>query len=196
MTSRQFNRAFKMHDYIFTWSYKFALGWLAIGGAGSAAVMILLSFDWLRIVSGSVFIGVGSAGAGLVYGLLRRADLYDELMIELKEGEEVEQPVAPQVTRPKDWVKMNLNNGRGVATIYQPKAGAFARWLREVLEDGKVAFSKRQAMARGFSDKQYDTTISQLKAVGLLHATETSNGTPVVTEHGKVCAYEWLKKRK
>lgn len=191
-------KAFNFTEYVFTWSIKFAWGCLVGGASGMGVTLMLidifyLEMDYRKLVVASLLAGLMCAGAGLVYALMRRAYLFDELMLDLLDEPK---PITAVPSRPVERdhsMSFDLKNGYPAVLIRQPRPAAFSSWLRQVVENPKIQFSENQAKMRGWSIEGYKVLVAQLREIGLLHQHDMKNNAPVMTDHGRELARRWLR---
>ena len=162
--------------------YFFLIG----GGIGVALVGGLYELYILFIPGFALF----TAGAGGIAVLTMRLSEYD-YAIDWRRTETRHEPEPEPAEAAR--VALDLGNGLGTVTIWEPHQGAFRRWLREVVDDGgrRVTFSKNQALRRGWTEDRYIELVAQLRQVALL-GNGTFNGAPEITDEGLRRAGDWI----
>jgi hypothetical protein len=139
----------------------------------------------------SVPFAAASFGVALWWSIDYRADLYDDNnLTEDFRFTERKKETAPMTDPTK--TTLDLDNGMGAVVIWQPSAGAFAKWLHEAVHNGKY-FSQAQALDRGWTVEQHNQLVHQLRSIGLIHPTQTERNAPVLTQHGAELAKKWLR---
>lgn len=157
----------------------------------------------------------GFAFAGLIALVVlqnRLSHYEDDLVIkgiEYQTWEEEE--VEPQNEPSNDADTLSfvvVSSTLGIAHIYQPLPGAFASWLREVIA-GNSGFSQNESVRRGWprtlTDSQarllggdkgefllYRNLVAQLRQIGWIHATNTKNQVPEITDACRRDGLAWL----
>lgn len=201
MTSKRYSARHrpKFDEYIFDWSGKFAVAMFLVGVAVGPIVVwfreeepALVLYVLSLLAGGVLFAGIGY-GAGLII----RAYQFDIIFFQTLDEEEPEQFLAPKPeNRPKrDYsIVVDLKNGLGSVTIWQPRPASFTSWLGEVVKDNtRIQFSKHQAEIRAWPIDRYDVMIAQLRQIGLLHSHDMHNNAPVLTDEGRKQAKDWLR---
>lgn len=125
--------------------------------------------------------------------LAYRMKRHDELQWEEKEYALPEPP--PLLVSPSgpDKNRIEITTVRGKAVLIQPRAGAFAYWLRDVVNpDSKTAFSKNEAKRREWEEWQYISLIAQLRMIGWIHPDRLSNGAPDIDREYQHEMKAWL----
>lgn len=137
-------------------------------------------------------VGAALAGGAMLWWRIRQHDA-------LQWTEREYAPPAAVAAAPPPFAEdgrreLRIKTVRGVAVVVQPRAGAFAAWLREVLNpDNKVTFSQNEAKRREWEDWMYVNLVAQLKGVGWLHGERRLNGAPDVDAAYRDEMREWLK---
>lgn len=136
------------------------------------------------------------AGSALVAGGVLVWRIWQHDVLQWTEREYAP-PVAAQAAadyRDDERRELRIRTARGVAVVVQPRPGAFAGWLGDVLNpDNKVTFSQNEAKRREWEDWMYVNLVAQLKGVGWIHAERRLNGAPDVDVVFKDEMREWLK---
>lgn len=136
-------------------------------------------------------VGAALAGGGV---LVWRIVQHDSLMWSEREYAPPLPSPEPPLFAEDDRREVRIKTIRGVGVIVQPRPGAFAAWLREVLNpDNKVTFSRNEAKRREWEDWMYINLVAQLKGVGWLHSERLLNGAPDLDVQYRDEMGEWLK---
>lgn len=136
---------------------------------------------------------VGAALAGGVV-LIWRIRQHDAMQWVEREYAPPPEPAAPEPYSGNEQRELQIKTVRGTAVIVQPRPGAFAKWLAEVINpDNKITFSRNEAKRREWEDWQYINLVAQLKGVGWLHRDRLLNGAPDVDVQYRDEMREWLK---
>lgn len=143
-------------------------------------------------------VAVAAAGASFFGGiiLIWRMKQHDAMQWSERE---YAPPATPEVAPVPDFDanerrELSIRTTRGNAVIVQPRPGAFASWLKDVLNpDTKITFSKNEAKRRDWEDWQYINLVAQLKGIGWLHETRLMNGAPDINTENTTEIREWQK---
>lgn len=165
-----------------------ALVWLTRNGAASlpsdGATLV-----WLVITG----IMAGMCGAG--FGGLLAVILKDLAYPYRIESQQIKPAPLPAADFPVDERReLEIKTVRGRAVIVQPRPGAFASWLKDVLNpDNRVTFSSNEAKRREWEPWMYTNLVAQLKGIGWLHPERRLNGAPDVDAAQLAEMKEWLQ---
>jgi hypothetical protein len=136
---------------------------------------------------------LGASVAGMAV-LVWRIAQHDKLAwVEKKYGPPAPAPQAAAFPA-SDKRELEVRTVRGKATIVQPRAGAFAKWVVDTINpDNRISFSQNEAKRREWEDWQYINLVAQLKQIGWLHADRRINGAPDIDTQYLDEIKEWLK---
>ena len=182
-------------QYVFAWAGRAAFG--AFLGVGGTILGLLFLTEHVSGIPPANFwkisvpFAAAAFGVALWWAIDYRADLYDDNnLTEDFRFTERKKETTPMTDPTK--TTLDLDNGMGAVVIWQPSAGAFAKWLHEAVHDGKY-FSQAQALDRGWTVEQHNQLVHQLRSIGLIHPTQTERNAPVLTQHGAELAKKWLR---
>lgn len=89
-------------------------------------------------------------------------------------------------------IPLDIRTPKGIIQIEQPRPGAFANWLRAVMDDeNRIQFSQNMARDRGWSMDQFGVMRYELRQAGWLHDID-GNGVYRMTDEGRRLARAWL----
>lgn len=136
-------------------------------------------------------VGAATAG-GLV--LIWRIREHDALQWVEKEYAAPAPPPMAEAFAAADKRELRIKTVRGEATIVQPRPGAFASWLAEVVNpDNRTSFSQNEAKRREWEGWMYTNLVAQLKQIGWLHPDRLINGAPDIDVQFREEIKQWLK---
>lgn len=156
---------------------------------------------WFAIDTGASWVmplalALTAGGAGALYTQYRQLDrfTFGRLVDETHEPDDVPDDV-PETTSAA-LVTIELENGFPAVDVWEPHAGAFARWLSDVLRDNDryIRFSQNQGTDRGWPRHRYAEMVQRLQAVRLVTAERDRRGTYALVESNKAHAREWLRR--
>ena len=141
----------------------------------------------------------GSLAAGSFIGIavfawrMQQHDIRAWRIIEHAEKISEPRPEQTVVIRSPGPNFVHIANDRTEQFVYQPEPGRFAGFMREAISDKtRIQFSLRQAVSRGWSDKEYAVMVAQLRALNWL-TEQTSNDAPVFNRSRIDEVYEFLE---
>lgn len=120
------------------------------------------------VVAAAIGLGVGVGAVSSAWFLIVRASWFEDQLqpFVLDQDPEPEPDPTPPT---KDGYKVKIRTGRGEVAFGQPMPGAFAIWLRDVLDpDRKLQFSQKQARDRGWTEGEFNTMIGALLVIDWL----------------------------
>jgi hypothetical protein len=175
--------AWNVAFYSFFGMFGLALGFLTVIRVFDAKSWGQTTLDWQSVIVISFAAGLAWMALGGVVSLGLRVRAWEAFKLEQFELAHAHLNTKPEpaqpVTKPQTSREVTIKTIRGTAVIVQPRAGAFASWLRDVLNpDTKTMFSKNEAKRREWEDWQYINLVAQLKDIGWLHEQRTFNGSP------------------
>lgn len=195
---------------IYSFAYALACGIGTVATAGIVAFGDKSYWIYTPFTGGFAFAGL----IALVVLQNRLSHYQDDLVIRgieyqpwANDEEESAQPEPMAETDTLSFVVVGTT--LGIAHIYQPSPGAFAAWLREVIAGNSPGFSQNESVRRGWprtlTDAQarllggdkgefllYRNLIAQLRHIGWIHATNTKNQIPEITDACRRDGLAWL----
>jgi hypothetical protein len=168
-----------------------------LSGAGVAAVVALVAYQFLPTVSIWLALGVmipscAMFGAGLVglrAGSVAKSEYLNHLayhlITEQRDPIAADEPAGEGLT-----VSIGLEDGRMVEVL-QPAPGELASFLRQALdESSSVKFTQNTARGRGWNTATYKSTLHAMREAGLFMIGP--NQVPLPTEKGRRVLNRWL----
>lgn len=176
------------------------LGWA--GGVILLAVVniiFILSGDATVTMTASAFAALGAGIAGMIVLVWRIRNAVDNEMIDTEHTTwQTAMFLDNEPTTPNNLVHIEHN---GVTVGFQqPRAGEFANWIEDVLNDrnnalipfgSKTNLSQNTARKRRWPDDMHADMVKQLKDAGMADVQE--NRTTTLTDVGAAAIHEWLQ---
>jgi len=142
---------------------------------------------------GSLSFGAWVGGCVLIWRI-RQHDFRAWRIVEVwSESEESQRPQQQVIINSpgREWCYIENQHTRQY--VYQPDAGAFAKMLREASSvNTRTQLSQRLATSAGYTPKEYEVIVAQLRALCWL-TSEVKNNAPVFNPHALHEIQEWLQ---